>query len=106
MGMYTWLSDQEFDSYSTVTDTGINEALQEVRSVMPEWYIHERVYHTPKTWWQKAKTDYAYTVYHRSKPDYSEVRHQLSATTRDEILNLLYGLYMGYKFKENETTKG
>lgn len=102
MGMYTWLSDQEFERYSTVTDTGINEALQEVRSVMPEWYIQEISYTDRSNWFKKPKTKYRYNVFHRSRPNDSSVRYQISATIRYEVLNLLYGLYIGYKFKENE----
>jgi len=104
--MYTWLSDQEFDSYSTVTDTGINEALQEVRSVMPDWYIQENSYNVRPNWFKKPKTKYTYNVFCRTNSDSNEARYQMSATTRYEVLNLLYGLYMGYKFKEIETTKG
>lgn len=105
MGAYTWLSDYEFEQYSSVTDKGINEALQEVRSVMPEWYICETFYRTRRNWGLgKEKTEYNYTVYHRTISNNSGVRTQLSATTRDEILNLLYGLYMGYhKAKEDES---
>lgn len=104
MGLYGWLSQDEFESCSTVCDTGINEALQEVRSVMPEWYIEERVERKKSRWFGNTiKKEYAYTVYHRTTKDGNEVRHQLSANTRDEILNLLYGLYMGYhKAKEDE----
>jgi|SRR5215217_33083 len=102
MGAYTWFSDHEFDNFSSVADNGINEALQEVRSVMPEWYIQERV-ELKSRWFKKPLREYHYSVYHRSKPDYSEARLQISATTRGEILNLLYGLYMGYhKAKEDE----
>lgn len=102
MGLYAWLSDKEFERCSSVTDTGINEALQEVRVLMPEWYIQEDISYK-KSFWGNVKTTYHYTVFHRSRPDYTEVRYQISATTRGEILNLLYGLYMGYhKAKEDE----
>lgn len=101
MGMYTWFSDQDFERCSSVLDTGVNEALQEVRLLMPEWYIEERTYHTPKTWWQKERTEYAYTLFHRTSFDSSEVRYQISVTNRGELLNMLYGLLMGYyKAKE------
>ncbi len=95
MGAYTWLNDSEFIRYSTVSDKDVNEALQEVREVMPEWYIDERTDEI-KRWFKKPITRTRYTVYTRCKPDYSEVRLQLSANTKETVLNLLYGLYMGY----------
>lgn len=105
MGAYTFLSDSDFVFYTIVTDRDMMEALTEVRSVMPEWYIEERFeYH--RNWYFKKTETVRYTVYHRQKEDYSEVRIQMSACTKYQVLNLLYGLYMGYhKAKEDEATK-
>ena len=108
MGAYTWLSEYELERYSTVEfDSEINSALKEVRRVMPQWYIHERV-ELKKSFWGKITRTLRYTVYHRSKPDYEEVRHQISCHDKSTVLNLLYGLYMGYhsgaKTLENEKT--
>lgn len=96
MGAYTWLSDMEFKKYSKVSDKEVNEALQEVRSVMPEWYINERIEYTKSWWFGNDIPIITYTVYQRAQPTYEEVRHQLSCSKKQDVLNLLYGLYMGY----------
>lgn len=107
MGAYTWLNDREFEAYSHVADADIEEAIQEVRSVMPEWYIQEQL-NTYKSFWYKTITTKTYTVYNKQKEDYNEVRIQLSASTKAQVLNLLYGLYMGYytalNMKQHEKT--
>lgn len=95
MGAYTWLNESEFKRYSSVSDKEVNEALQEVREVMPEWYIDERK-HEIKRWFKKPITKTIYTVYQRTKEYDEGVRLQLSATSKETVLNLLYGLYMGY----------
>lgn len=100
MGAYTWLSEQEFESYSKVIDKDINEALHEVRSVMPEWYISQRT-ETTSSWLGKVHSTNHYTVYMRTgngagEPN-NEVRVQMSAHSKETVLNLLYGLYMGYQ---------
>lgn len=95
MGMYTWLSEQEFKEYSKVSDTEINEILQEVRLIMPEWYISERFYSERVSVFKKPLKKVTYSVYERIGKD-EEVRYQSSAFDKPTILNLLYGLYMGY----------
>lgn len=96
MGAYTWLTDDEFKLFTRIeSDEDIDEALVEVRSVMPNWFIDERT-ETRKSFWGKKTTTTRYTVYHRQKEDYSEVRIQMSAVNKAQVLNLLYGLYMGY----------
>lgn len=110
MGLYGWCSDDEFERYSHVTDKEINEALQEVREVMPEWYIDERIFLVKSWWFGKEKQQFYYSVKKRLQPDQSDVRIQISATDKKSILNLLYGLLMGYhkgaKTFENEKNKG
>ena len=100
MGAYTWLNEQEFKDASKIrSDDDINEALQEVRSLMPEWYVTERIWHKRKFSFWKGFYNTAginYTVYRRTQPDDFEVRVQMSAVNKPTILNLLYGLYMGY----------
>jgi len=93
MGMYTWLSEIEFMLYSGVTDTDVNEALQEVRTVMPEWYIKENIAYKKRFLKRPIETT-NYTVYQRIRNE--EVRYQSSAYDKRTVLNLLYGLYMGY----------
>ena len=93
--MYTWLSEEELQSFSKVKDDEINEALQEVRGVMPQWFISEIKRTYRKKWYKKETISIYYTVYKRIN-DSSEVRYQSSAFDKPTILNLLYGLYMGY----------
>lgn len=99
MGAYTWLSDQEFERYSQVEDQIVNDAFQEVRALMPNWFIEEKQW-IKKSFFGKSTAGYTYTVYQREKEDYSEVRIQMSASSPATVCNLLYGLYMGYKSME------
>lgn len=101
MGAYTWWSEQDFKNAEQVkSDSEINEALKEVRSVMPQWYVTERFEHR-SSFWGKEKVEIKYSVYQRTLPNNEEVRYQLSATCKETILNLLYGLYMGYRFAKD-----
>lgn len=100
--MYTWWSERDFkDASKVTTDKDIDEALQEVRSVMPEWYVTERIERT-KSFWRKEIINIRYSVYQRTQPFNEEVRYQLSAVDKQTVLNLLYGLYMGYKKAEKQ----
>lgn len=102
MGVYTWLSDQEFERYSQVEDQIVNEAFQEVRALMPNWFIYEKQW-IKKSFFGKSTAGYTYTVYQRQKEDYREVRIQMSASSPATVCNLLYGLYMGYKTNKDDT---
>lgn len=101
MAAYTWLNEQEFERFSSVEDKDINFVLKEVRSVLPEWYISSHTETIKSFWpWIKDREEVFYSVYQRqSSPAgelLAEVRVQMSASRRPEVLNLLYGLYMGY----------
>lgn len=99
----TWLNDSEFERYSTVEDENINEVFQQVREINPIWFIDERI-HYIKRFLRKPIKQVNYTVYEVyeyngivSKP---EVRIQMSATTKRDVLNFFYGLNVGYHFKQ------
>lgn len=103
MGAYTWLSDQEFERYSQVEDQIVNEAFQEVRALMPNWFIEEKQW-VKKSFFGKSTAGYTYTVYQREKEDCSDVRIQMSASSPATVCNLLYGLYMGYKTRKHDSS--
>lgn len=93
MGAYTWLSDSEFELYSKVDDKDINEVFQQVRAINPGWFIHERADYIER-FLRKPVKQINYTVYQLQYR--SEVRLQMSCTTKRDVLNFLYGLNIGY----------
>ncbi len=97
--MCTWLSDSEFERYSTVKDADINEVLQEVRKIKPIWFVDEQT-HIIERFLRKPVNETHYTVYQIYKVNgissYPEVRVQMSVSTKRDLLNFLYGLNVGY----------
>lgn len=101
MGCYTWLSDSEFELYSRVDDIDINSVLQEVRRIDAGWYISERKWER-KRFLRKPVEDTTYQIYQQTlKP---EVRCQMSAHTKRDVLNFLYGLNVGLHHKQTMIT--
>lgn len=102
----TWLSDGEFELYSSCYDKAVNEVLQEVRAINPVWFVDERT-ETIKRLFRRPITQQRFTLYevfeypkgNSSKP---EVRIQMSANTKSNILNFLYGLNVGYNLKNQQ----
>jgi len=96
MGMYTWLSTEEFERFSYVTDKELNELLADVRDLMPEVYISERV-EIKRSWWGRETHTTRYTIYNRCRPDLDEVHHMnLPSGNAGYVANYLYGLINGY----------
>lgn len=97
--MCTWLSENEFERYSKVEDSEVNEVFQMVREFEDIWFIDERI-HYNKRLLRKSVKEVTYTVHQVyefngvvSKP---EVRIQMSVSTKRDVLNFLYGLNVGY----------
>lgn len=97
MGCYTWLSEYEFLKYSKVDDTEINEVLQEVRSIDTRWYISERKFKR-KRFLRKPIEEITYQVYQETLMP--EVRCQMSAYIKRDVLNFLYGLNVGLNYSK------
>lgn len=109
MGLYGWLSEQEFESYSAIgSDKELNEIFQEVRELMPDVYVSERVDVIRRWWFSKPKYVTRYTIYHRQKGDgNTEVKHMnLVSSNKAYVANYLFGLFNGFhrgaKTEENE----
>ncbi len=106
MGMYTYLSQNDFERYSTVDDKELNELFQEVRELMPDVYINFYKWEE-KRWFRKPIERFYCSVYHRQDKgkiaSMEEVRClNLNFTTLSNIDNYLYGLINGYLFhKQN-----
>ena len=97
MGCYTWLSEYEFLKYSKVDDIEINEVLQEVRSIDMRWYISERKFKR-KRFLRKSVEEVTYQIYQETLMP--EVRCQMSAYTKRDVLNFLYGLNVGLNYSK------
>jgi len=101
MGMYTWLSESEFESYSKLSNKELNEVFQEVRELMPDVFISERI-EVEKRWFSEDKVTTYYNIYTISKRP--EVRClNLNTSTPSHVFNYLCGLLNGYNAK-NKTT--
>jgi len=102
MAVYTWLNESEFKKFSSSTDKEIQEAFKEVNELMPdEWFLSERQEMTNR-FLRKSIFKTHYTLYQRTEKGYEEVRIQMSANSKETILNLFYGLIMGFhKAKTN-----
>lgn len=100
----TWLTDNEFELYSTCDDIDVNEVLQQIREINPVWFVDKRT-HIVKRFLRKPISQDRFTLYqvfeypkgNSSKP---EVRIQMSANTKANLLNFLYGLNVGYHFNK------
>ncbi len=101
----TWLSENEFERYSKVEDPDVNEVFQMVRKFEDIWFIDERVNYINRLF-RKPIKETTYTIHQVyefngivSKP---EVRIQLSVSTKQDVLNFLYGLNVGYHFNKQK----
>lgn len=103
MGCYTYLTEDEFRRFVWVEDAEVNSVFQEVRRINPVWYINQTT-HIKERWFRKPTVETRFDVYevfeyptgNFSKP---EVRVQMSCNTKANVLNFLYGLNIGYHFK-------
>jgi len=94
MGMYTWLSDSEFELYSKLSNKELNEVFQEVRELMPDVFISERTEVT-KRWFSENEIKTFYSVYHLSgRPEVRCIN--LNFSTASHVYNYLCGLVNGY----------
>jgi len=97
MGMYTWLDENEFEKYKTLSDKDLNELLQEVRQIMPDIYVQEKNI-IIKRLIRSNKIITQYNVYHRSVG--TEVRClNLNFSSNSHLFNYLCGLINGYNRK-------
>lgn len=97
MGMYTWLSTEEFERFSKVTDKELNDLLSDVRELMPEVYVSERIEVKKNIWGGRKEITTKYTIYTRCRPDLDEVHHMnLPSSNAGYVANYLYGLINGY----------
>jgi hypothetical protein len=98
MGMYTWLSEGQFEEYSKVSDQELNEILQEVRSLMPNVYVQESQVSTCKGMFYPVVKKTVYSVYSRTITGQEEVRVlNIKTTDKDYVANYLFGLLNGYR---------
>lgn len=93
MGLYCYMFDQETEKYTQVEDKEINEVLQEVRKVWPEWFVQERTIEYKKRIWGPVISERIYTIYQSFGG--MEYREQISAYNKRDVLNFLYGLNLG-----------
>lgn len=104
MRMYTWLTDNEFVRYSQVKDEEMNKILQDVRKVMPEVFVQERI-ETTKRLFRKSVTTAKYQVYHRINPEFNEVYCVNISCRYYSVCSYLFGLHNGYHYLNNRKTQ-
>ena len=104
MAAYTWFSKDELERMSKVSDKELNEVFQEVREVMPNIYISERV-STYKPFLRKEISKTTYSIYHLtadilSDKECLEVRYlALNTTSEPLVFNYLCGLLNGFNMR-------
>lgn len=102
MGAYTWVSKQELERYSVLSNKDLNECFQEVRELMPHVYISERITES-KSFFGKKTVNTTYSIYHLvgdKVTEHSEVRClNLNCTTAPHVFNYLCGLLNGFYCK-------
>lgn len=108
--MCTWLTEQQFKLYSQCSDKEVNEVLQEVRKFEPIWFVDQRQYEVER-WLRKPLIRTYFTLYQiyqgpYGNSSYPEVRVQSSISTKNDLLNFLYGLNVGYNHSFNPPTVG
>lgn len=101
--MCTYLSESEFERFTKVEDSDVNEVFQQIRAINPVWYINQTT-NLKKRWFRKPiiQTRFdVYEVYEYPSGNFSkpEVRVQISCNTKANVLNFLYGLNVGYNFR-------
>lgn len=103
MGMYTWLSEDEFEKYKKVSNIELNKLFQEVRELMPDVFISERTTFT-KRLFRSVKITTSYSLYQISKKP--EVRClNLNLSNEMYVFNYLCGLINGYNYKIEQLNK-
>lgn len=107
MGMYTYLTIGEVEVYQRVQDKDLNEIFQEVRALIPNILIQERLVIT-KRLFRKPVESYTYTIYNLSVDDMDEVKSCIDSIYEVRVLNIkttemhyvanyLFGLFNGYR---------
>ncbi len=105
MGLYAWLSKEEFTKYSEVSNVELNELFQEVRELFPQLYISERT-HTVKGWFKKTKIVTTYTLYTRQRKSDNMVKClNIKSSNEDYVSNFLYGVLNGKQWRVKRKPK-
>ena len=97
MPCVTYLSDSQIKSYSSVTDTELNELFQEVRKIDDNWLVEERI---ETIGFFKKRTTINYHLYYNLG---GEVQVIFLASglqdngNKDIIMLYFYGFLNGYR---------
>lgn len=109
MGAYIYITEEDRIQMRTVTDSDVNEALQDALRFVPSLMIFERDDFVKESWFKKRKIYKSFTVFHEQfmsdgTPSH-QARYQSSGSGRKEVtIAYLHGIINGYhrckKFKE------
>lgn len=112
MGIYTYLNENERQTWSQVHDIELNELFQEIRQKVSDKYLLQMHLHYRKDgWFSKRKTFYSYSMYvdlgHEAKvmnlPANTERSSIGTMLSKETVMTYFYGLLNGFHFSSESS---